>query len=588
MQIKVETRQEYYDILSTINRKYKCIDIESNNYYYIMDRIIDLAINSSDSDIEKVCAKRYKEYIGNSIQNGDTSFLNCYINNNICVSQNSHTNKRQIRKIYNLLNEFNCNLTIEVMIKLINENKIIRDILDNIYKDSDNENIYSVKIRFDNFLITMLEVYCEKNDLELNQNNNDIKSIDGNKNFLKSISKIKLLSKEETEQLFRQYQSGDMNARQKLIESNIRLVLSIAARMHSNSFDYLDLVDYGVIGLINAVERFDLSKNCRFSTYASWWIRQSISMAICEYENENHNKLDNIITKYKIYTTNYYSINNFYPSDDEIVKELKITNDTLNVIKLKIKGVTSLNDTLIDNDNNDTEIIETIVDKNVDIEQEIELKLLKEEIIDLFSKAGLTYNEMYVIINRYGLINDEVKTYDEMREFLNCSRENVRLTINKALNKMKKCSYSLKFINYMDNPKKIMNDYNTLINSNKKTFKKKYKNKESLNLSIEDDPFLKSDYIEILNYVLQMPISEITSIFDDKELSFIYLQTNYLNNKRHSISELSQILFLDEKSILEYFKNILLKTSKYLSDNYNEDINKKISNSLLQLAKIKK
>lgn len=283
------------------------------------------------------------------------------------------------------------------------------------------------------------EGYIINSDLCLNSDDSNLTS-DILRDYLVGIGNKPLLSNQEEIELSKRYKNGDESAKSEMITRNLRLVVSIARRYHCNSMPLMDIIQEGNLGLMKAVDMYDPDKGYRFSTYATWWIRQSITRSICDkarlirlpvHVNEK-------IYQIKKFKKEYYDNYQRYPSDSEICSELNISSETLLQVHLLDGSMASLNSTIGDDD--DTELEELIKDENSqNIESEVINLCLSEDIANVLETV-LTEKEAEIIKLRFGLgnnINSGSLTLEECGRLYGCTRERIRQIESKALRKLK-------------------------------------------------------------------------------------------------------------------------------------------------------
>lgn len=245
-----------------------------------------------------------------------------------------------------------------------------------------------------------------------------------------------ILTKETEIELFKRIKNGEIQARDEAIQKNLRLVISIAKKRLNRSLDLTDLIQYGNIGLIKAIEKFDLKKECRFSTYATWRIRQAIDRALY-YETRTiriPNYMCAHIDKLKQYL--YYNSNKNYPTTKELAQILNCDEKTVNkILKLLENKNISLNTTI---DTKGNELGKTVAVESEDINKQI----LNEQLIDIIeNKSNLNTKEKQVLYLRYGLADGEYKSIEEVRKILSISHQRVSNIELVALRKLKENSY---------------------------------------------------------------------------------------------------------------------------------------------------
>lgn len=261
------------------------------------------------------------------------------------------------------------------------------------------------------------------------------------KMYLKEIGKISLLTPSKERELARRVQKGDNKARRELIKANLRLVVSIAKRYIGRGLSFLDLIQEGNIGLIKAVEKFDYKKGYKFSTYATWWIRQAITRAIADQARtirvpvhmvETINKVNKVIRE-------HLQEQGEYPSVEELGKLTGKSPEKIEEILAASKETISL-ESPISGDEEST-MGDFVHDESVEKPQESAMKMLLRERIDHVLDT-LSPREAMVLKMRYGLLDGKTKTLEEVGQFFNVTRERIRQIEVKALRKLRHPSRS--------------------------------------------------------------------------------------------------------------------------------------------------
>ena len=266
--------------------------------------------------------------------------------------------------------------------------------------------------------------------------------------YLKEIGQIKLLTTEEELALADRILEGDEQAKATLAEANLRLVVSIAKRYVGRGMLFLDLIQEGNIGLMKAVEKFDVSKGYKFSTYATWWIRQAITRAIADQARtirvpvhmvETINKLARIQRQLTLEL-------NREPTEEELAKKMGTTPEKIRDIYKISQEPVSLETPIGEED--DSHLGDFIKDeRNVSPEEYATNELLKDEIADVL--LTLTEREEKVIRLRFGLDDGKSKTLEEVGQIFGVTRERIRQIEAKALRKLRHPSRSRKLKDYM-------------------------------------------------------------------------------------------------------------------------------------------
>lgn len=266
---------------------------------------------------------------------------------------------------------------------------------------------------------------------------NDIIIVDSTKIYLQEADNFELLTVEKEQELGKRIADGDMEARNELVEANLRLVISIAKRFKGCGISFLDLIQEGNLGLITAADKFDYSKGNRFTTFATWWIRQYISRALADqsrtirmpaYMVEIYNKIKT--------TTSELSIElERNPTPEEIAKKMGIEVDKVEDVLDVAQSVISL-DAPIGGEDEDTSFGDLLPDTNSESPINKIMKEQNKEIIDNIFKT-LEDREAKIIKYRFGFDDIEPKTLEEIGEILGLSKERVRQIETKALRKLR-------------------------------------------------------------------------------------------------------------------------------------------------------
>lgn len=272
-------------------------------------------------------------------------------------------------------------------------------------------------------------------DFEIENDNSDVipNSI---KIYLKEIGKYPLLTREEENKIATAALNGDLEAKEKLINHNLRLVVSIAKKYMGRGLNLLDLIQEGNVGLIKAVEKFDVSKGFKFSTYATYWIKQSISYAIADQTRNirippHTIKLINSIQKVE---QSFLQEKKRKPKQEEVADILNIDIKKIKNAYFWIKDTTSLD--IVIGDDEDVTIGTLIEDKSIESDfLSIEKKETSEVIENVLNT--LSEREKTVIIKRFGLGGHKAETLDEIGKSLGLSKERIRQIENSALRKLR-------------------------------------------------------------------------------------------------------------------------------------------------------
>ena len=324
--------------------------------------------------------------------------------------------------------------------KFLEENNV--EIL-NITADDDDEEPDDLMLAAEE---AELDVDVENIDIEVPEG---VSIEDPVRMYLKEIGKVPLLSADEEIELAKRMEEGDEEAKKKLAEANLRLVVSIAKRYVGRGMLFLDLIQEGNLGLIKAVEKFDYRKGYKFSTYATWWIRQAITRAIADQARTIRIPVHMVETINKLIRVSRQLLQELgrEPLPEEIAEEMDIPVERVREI-LKISQEPVSLETPI-GEEEDSHLGDFIQDENVPVPAEAAaFTLLKEQLNEVLET--LTEREQDVLKMRFGLKDGRARTLEEVGKEFHVTRERIRQIEAKALRKLRHPSRSRKLKDYLD------------------------------------------------------------------------------------------------------------------------------------------
>ena len=267
--------------------------------------------------------------------------------------------------------------------------------------------------------------------------------------YLKEIGKVPLLSADEEIKLAQRMELGDEDAKKRLAEANLRLVVSIAKRYVGRGMLFLDLIQEGNLGLIKAVEKFDYRKGYKFSTYATWWIRQAITRAIADQARTIRIPVHMVETINKLIRVQRQLLQELgrEPTPEEVSEKMNLSVDRVREIQKISQEPVSLETPI--GEEEDSHLGDFIQDDNVPVPAEAAaFTLLKEQLVDVL--GTLTEREQKVLRLRFGLDDGRARTLEEVGKEFNVTRERIRQIEAKALRKLRHPSRSRKLRDYLD------------------------------------------------------------------------------------------------------------------------------------------
>lgn len=341
-----------------------------------------------------------------------------------------------------------------------NDIQLNEEFYDRIIDELESRKIDILKITDDDDDIVPIEELAELEETAMEAEELDLEKLemevldgvnleDPVRMYLKEIGKVPLLSSDEEIELAKRMENGDELARARLAEANLRLVVSIAKKYLGRGLLFLDLIQEGNLGLIKAVEKFDYTKGYKFSTYATWWIRQAITRAIADQARTIRIPVHMVETINKVTRVSRQLMQELgrEPSVEEIAEEMKLSEDKVREILKVAQEPVSLESPV--GEEEDSHLGDFIQDDNVTTPADAAtLLLLKEQLDEAMS--ALTDREKEVLRMRFGLNEAQPLTLEQVGKHFNVTRERIRQIEAKALRKLKHPSRSKKLRDYLE------------------------------------------------------------------------------------------------------------------------------------------
>jgi RNA polymerase primary sigma factor len=291
------------------------------------------------------------------------------------------------------------------------------------------------------------EVYHALDDPAAEEDEDEVEgfevSTDSLQLFLKDVGKVDLLTAAQEVELAKRIERGDHRAKQEMVEANLRLVVSIAKRYRNQGLPFLDLIQEGTIGLVRAAEKFDYRKGFKFSTYATWWIRQAVARALADKARTIRMPVHVVEKLNKIMRTErkLRAEKGREPSSEEIAAELDLSIEEVDQIRRTSQAPVSLEKPV--GDEEESEFGHFIEDENVPLPDEAADTALRNEALTRALRM-LGERERRVLEMRYGLNGEQPRTLDEVGRTFNVTRERIRQIENQSLKKLRALAESQK------------------------------------------------------------------------------------------------------------------------------------------------
>lgn len=396
--------------------------------------------------------------------------INAYIAKNVVLSDDIDKNMYQLSMIINYLAINERELELKMLISLVKNNHIINEILNIVFQNRTTifKNQKYKIICGNDLFISLIDAYCYINNIDNDILTNDTFKVDEENeyydanvtdivsDYLNQLRYTTLLTEKEERQLLIRKANNDEEAKNELIERNLRLVVNIAKRYTNHGIPLIDLIQEGNIGLMTAVEKFDVTKENRFSTYAVWWIRQAITRMIA-----TNGKLITIPVGVTEQVNKYLKATKFLqdklghqPSTTELAEYMNKSEAEIHEIERAQFDIVSLNAPI--DEEHGSELGDFIADEE-SFEENIFDKELHQLIMKMINQINFTPNERIVIQLRHGLNCDHPMTLDEIAKKIGITRERVRQIEAKSLRKIRNSSYIKTLQGYYDPSEKVEN-----------------------------------------------------------------------------------------------------------------------------------
>ena len=362
------------------------------------------------------------------------------------MALNKEQAQQKVKEILDLARNEKKTLTYQDVMNKLSDLDIDADAIDAVFETLESEGINVINATEDETAVLPADVTGTDMDISVPEG---ISIDDPVRMYLKEIGKVPLLGADEEIEIAKRMEEGDEEAKRKLAEANLRLVVSIAKRYVGRGMQFLDLIQEGNLGLIKAVEKFDHTKGFKFSTYATWWIRQAITRAIADQARTIRIPVHMVetINKVKKVSSQLLHENGHEPSAEEIAERLDMPVDKVREIMRVAQEPVSLETPI--GEEEDSHLGDFIPDEEAPVPAEAASQtLLKEQLADVLKT--LTPREEKVLRLRFGLEDGRPRTLEEVGKEFNVTRERIRQIEAKALRKLRHPSRSKKLRDFLD------------------------------------------------------------------------------------------------------------------------------------------
>ena len=463
------------ELVSTFYKRISFIDISYDEFlsYVLEEEEVSNNLYKEDMPYNKFIKKIIIKVMCSRILSDSKDVINVinnYVNKYFIDVTNYKDAISAVNRLLSFFKSFNYILTPDIISEMIEKNEIFSWVIKLIVDRYKDIILFgNIEEIFDNIHMTMIvEIYCMINNIEINRlevesdKYNDAYIADSERAYLKEIGKIPLLSVQEEKDLAKKVAQGDVDAKNLFIKSNLRLAAKIARGYINRGLPYLDLVQEGNIGLIKAVEKFDAEKGYRFSTYATWWIRQAILKAIVEKTGDikvpvhMHEKIRKCQKTVNILTENL----NRPPTISEIADAVGLPVSEIEEIIKALPEVISLNAKI--DETGDSEIGDFISVDSDSIENITANGMLGNDLMNLLLNCGLSERELVILILRSGYYTDVPVPLESVGKMLNITRERVNQLQKRAYRKIRSFREVENLVVYTQYPNKSLKNLEEL------------------------------------------------------------------------------------------------------------------------------
>ncbi len=534
------------NILENLENKYNYLRIDEKEYQKMAKSVLETMKNEDNKTEENFLSKmegKIKEKKKVILKNPEhlEQILTSFMDENMKENEDVEF----LYQLSEFLKKINNAYTIDTFITLLNKNEKFHELLRQVVeKNMDYIKRRSLKTVFKSeSILSMINAYCILHDIEEEKNDLDLENKEiytsSYRSYISEISRYPILTREEEKALFYRIRNHDEEARKKLIECNLRLVVSIALKYSKNDHSLLDFIQDGNIGLMKAIDKFDIEKGYKFSTYAPWWIKHAIQRGI-----ENKGRI------IRFPSGVYYDLKDYRKAIEELQNSLS-RNPTLKELSVYLRKseksvlhLAAYDDDILStnfpiNDEESSIVEDFITDEKENIEDKAMRSSLNEGINVLFKKAKLNEREKNILLLRnefYG----RIYSLEEIGKMYGITRERARQIESKALYKLRNTGMVRTFSIYMDYPMQAEENLKIILEEYQKDKKSAYSKSYTthgnglLNQRKKENDLLKcikvsveeEEYKRIREYLSNEKAKRLLEFFEPIE-AFVYTLKKY-------------------------------------------------------------
>ena len=595
--LQTMTKEQVYEIILPsvyqIYNQYKYAKINEADYMNLVLAEIEASKDEYAGSpsyltyMQKALRRRISRYVAEKLSTPGEAchIINDYIDEKIAPTFAENEILTYFDKLSKFLETYDFFPEPDILIDLLKNNKTLTKMAQTIFEKNKAEIIAGkIDTIFNNdFLIETVQTYCMLEKIEIKETVANIEydvgyiGTDITKQTLRDIRQYKLLTPDEEKELAKRVAEGDLEARKLFIESNLRLVTSRAYKYLNNGVEYLDLVQEGMFGLMKAVDRYDVSKGYKFSTYAMNWINQSIKRASDDQSSTIRLPVHarEQLRLYKRVAGILKKELNRNPTKEEIAEATGLSLEQVKKLSTSDISMISLNEPLRNKKNEGSdEMGDFIPNSEAEVFETVSDSILAEEVNNLLTKAGLKEKEKLILTHRYGLNGVPIMTLEEIGQQLNITRERVRQIEARAIKRLRNSRYIKDFAVYMDHPseaKKSIDIFRELYATQTSDSHIRYK------LLLRDGTLERIKEMSA-STIDSTPETEETTEKQQPDNSYLTLEPiievgeNKVENKDKRKKTLSEILEIDTETIKKLVSHLSEEETQILVSRYGENL----------------